>query len=80
MSRELTNQNFSGKALDLLNESGVEKNDEVLYSYARAFKKQGNKDLYFRNLIDYFRKKSDKFNPTRRINRSSDRQSRKLFR
>ncbi|EKO89125.1 transglycosylase SLT domain protein [Leptospira interrogans serovar Grippotyphosa str. 2006006986] len=62
MSRELTNQNFSGKALDLLNESGVEKNDEVLYSYARAFKKQGNKDLYFRNLIDSLEK-----NPTNLI-------------
>lgn len=56
MSRELTNQNFSGKALDLLNEVGAEKNDEILYSYARAYKKQGNKDLYFRNLIDSLEK------------------------
>lgn len=56
MSRELTNQNFSGKALDLLNDAGAEKNDEILYSYARAYKKQGNKDLYFRNLIDSLEK------------------------
>ncbi|TGM95732.1 lytic transglycosylase domain-containing protein [Leptospira yasudae] len=62
MSRELTNQSFSGKALDLLNDSGAEKNDEVLYSYARAYKKQGNKDLYFRNLIDSLEK-----NPTNLI-------------
>ncbi|WP_061249303.1 lytic transglycosylase domain-containing protein [Leptospira alstonii] len=56
MSRELTNQNFSGKALDLLNDSGAEKNDEILYGYARAYKKQGNKDLYFKNLIDSLEK------------------------
>ncbi|RHX87384.1 lytic transglycosylase domain-containing protein [Leptospira stimsonii] len=56
MSRELTNQSLPGKGLELLNDSGAEKNDEVLYSYARAYKKQGHKDLYFRNLIDSLEK------------------------
>ncbi|WP_061223561.1 lytic transglycosylase domain-containing protein [Leptospira weilii] len=56
ISRELTNQNLSGKALNLLNDVSPEKNEEVLYSYARAYKKQGNKNLYFRNLIDSLEK------------------------
>ncbi|XDD49226.1 transglycosylase SLT domain-containing protein [Leptospira sp. WS92.C1] len=62
MSRELSNQNLSGKALDLLTDVNPEKNDEVFYSYAKAYKKQGNKDLYFRNLIDSLEK-----NPTNLI-------------
>ncbi|ALO27252.1 lytic transglycosylase domain-containing protein [Leptospira borgpetersenii] len=56
ISRELTNRNLSGKALNLLNDVNPEKNEEVLYSYARAYKKRGNKNLYFRNLIDSLEK------------------------
>ncbi|MDV6234675.1 lytic transglycosylase domain-containing protein [Leptospira ellisii] len=56
MSRELTNQSLPGKGLELLTDSNPEKNDEILYAYARVYKKYGNRDLYFRNLIDSLEK------------------------
>ncbi|EMG12438.1 hypothetical protein LEP1GSC151_1977 [Leptospira interrogans serovar Grippotyphosa str. LT2186] len=56
MSRELTNQNFSGKALDLLNESGVEKTTRFFTVTPGLLKNKETKIYYFRNLIDSLEK------------------------